>query len=415
MNFTLRIAWRYIFSKKSTNVINIISGITMAGIIIGSAALIIVLSAFNGFESLVIRLYSSFYPDITITAAEGKVFSIDSVLLQTLKNIPNIDLVSQTLEENALVAYDDEEHIATIKGVDEEYQIVTAVADSVFIGDYLLTKSYYGQQADCTVLGSGVAAMLAVPVGFEGNTTMRIFMPRRGVKFSYNPGDAFIQKAVHVTGVFRIQQEFDSKYAIVSLPAMRNLLEYKNEEVSKLEIKLKNPETVNTTLSEIEKQIGNSYVVKNRMMQNEFVYKVMKNERWVVFLILTFILIIATFNMIGSISMLVIDKRKDIGILRSLGATEGKIRNIFFIQGILQTLVSIAIGFFVATFLCFLQMQFGLISIPGSGSFVVTAYPIDLKVMDYLYVFLTIFIIGSIASYFPAALASRQRWMFKEE
>jgi lipoprotein-releasing system permease protein len=176
-----------------------------------------------------------------------------------------------------------------------------------------------------------------------------------------------------------------------------------------------NPEDVEVTIKAINNTLGDSYEVKNRMMQNEFIYKVMKNERWVVFLILTFILIIATFNMIGSISMLVIDKRKDIGILRSIGASESKIRNIFFFQGILQTVVSIAFGFFIATLLCVIQMQFGVVSIPGSGSFVVTSYPIHLEVMDYVYVFLTILIIGSIASYFPAALASRQRWMFKEE
>lgn len=415
MNFIYRIAWRYIFSKKSTNVINMISGITMAGIIIGSAALIIVLSAFNGFESLVVRLYSSFYPDITITSSQGKVFTADSAFIKNIMEIQNIEMISQTLEENALVAYDDEEHISTIKGVDNAYKNVTAVADSVFIGEYALSKSYYGQQVDCAVLGSGVAAMLAVPVGFDANTTMRIFMPRRGIKFSYNPGDAFIQKSVHATGVFRIQQEFDSKYTIVSLPVMRDLLEYKNNEVTKLEIQVKNKQNTERTIREIKEKTGPGYEVKNRVMQNEFVYKVMKNERWVVFLILTFILIIATFNMIGSISMLVIDKRKDIGILRSLGATENKIRSIFFIQGFLQTLVSIAIGFLFATLLCFIQMRFGLITIPGSGSFVVTAYPIDLKLLDYVYVFFTILIIGSVASYFPAALASRQRWMFKEE
>ncbi|MBC8047823.1 MAG: ABC transporter permease [Fimbriimonadaceae bacterium] len=414
MNFTFRIAWRYIFSKKSTNVINIIAGITMTGIVIGSAALIIVLSAFNGFETLVLRLYSSFYPDITVTPVQGKVFTADSLFLSQIKTIEGIQVISQTLEENALVAYDDEEHIATIKGVDVNYQSATAVDDSVFIGDYILAYDNFGSSIDCAVLGSGVAATLDVGIGIE-YPAIQIFMPRRGIKYSFNPGDAFIQKGVVATGVFRIQQEFDSKYMIVSLQVAQNLMEYKNNELSKLEIKVSSGYNAEVVRKKIQAIVGEKYAVKNRVMQNEFLYKVMRNERWVVFLILTFILIIATFNMIGSISMLVIDKRKDIGILRSLGATENKIRNIFFIQGVLQTLVSITIGFFVATILCLLQMRFEIITIPGSGSFVITAYPIDLKLMDYIYVFFTIFIIGSIASYFPAALASRQRWMFKEE
>lgn len=414
MKFTLRIAWRYIFSKKSTNAINIISGITMSGIIIGTTALIIVLSAFNGFETLVLNLYSSFYPDITVTPAEGKIFPADSAFIKKISDVDGVEVVSRSLEENALLAYGDEEHIATIKGVDSNYAIATAVDDSVYIGDYILSYQHFNQTIDCAVLGSGVASTLDIGVGID-NPPIQIFMPRKGIRYSYNPSDAFIRKAVHPTGVFRIQQEFDSKYMLVTLQCAQELMEYRNQEVSVLEIKVKDHYDIEKVRTGIEKAVGSSFEVKNRFMQNEFLYKVMRNERWVVYLILTFIIIIATFNMIGSISMLVIDKKKDISILRSLGATENTIRNIFFIQGILQTLVSIMTGFFIATLLCIIQIKFGLVAIPGSGSFVVTAYPIDLQMMDYIYVFISIFIIGSIASYFPASLASRQKWMFKEE
>ncbi|MBC8173273.1 MAG: ABC transporter permease [Chitinophagales bacterium] len=414
MNFTFRIAWRYIFSKKSTNAINIIAGITMLGIVIGSASLIIVLSAFNGFESLVLKLYGSFYPDITITAAEGKVFPADSVLLQKIHAIEGVEDVSLTLEENAMLAYNKQEHIATIKGVDDHYKNVTAVDDSVFIGDYILRYEQYNYGIDCAVMGSGIAAMLDVGLGIDF-PAIQIFMPRRGIRSSLNPRNAFMQKGIKTMGVFRIQQDFDSKYVITSLQFMQSLLEYENNEVSALEIKISENYQADKVQKEIEQTVGGQYVVKNRFMQNQFLYTVMRNERWVVYLILTFILIIATFNMIGSISMLVIDKKKDIGILRSLGATENMVRNIFFIQGFLQSLVSIMIGFAIATLLCFLQIQYGLIQIPGSGSFVVTAYPIRLRTMDYVYVFLTILIIGSIASYFPAAVASKQHGLAKEE
>ncbi|HMX05228.1 MAG TPA: FtsX-like permease family protein, partial [Chitinophagales bacterium] len=172
---------------------------------------------------------------------------------------------------------------------------------------------------------------------------------------------------------------------------------------------------VDDVMDDIESIMGNEFTVKNRFMQNEFLYRVMRTEKWAVYFILTFIFIIAAFNMIGSIAMLVIDKKKDIGILRSLGASEKSVRNIFFIQGILQTLVSIAVGFTLATLLCFLQMHFGLITIPGEGTFVVTAYPIALEWRDYVSVFLTVFIVGCIASWFPAYMAARQRWLFKSE
>ena len=385
----------------------------MSGIMIGSAALIIVLSAFNGFENLVQRLYNTFYPDITVTPSYGKVFSPDSLRLQKIAHIDGVQDMSMTLEENALLAYNDQEHIATIKGVDTIYKKVTAVDDSVFYGQYVLEYEYLHTQIDCAVLGSGVASTLNVALGLD-NPSVQIFMPRRGTKGISNIQNTFIQRSIQPMGVFRIQQEFDSKYVITSLDFIRNMLEYQNNEISAIEISVKG-RAVDDVMDDIESIMGNEFTVKNRFMQNEFLYRVMRTEKWAVYFILTFIFIIAAFNMIGSIAMLVIDKKKDIGILRSLGASEKSVRNIFFIQGILQTLVSIAVGFTLATLLCFLQMHFGLITIPGEGTFVVTAYPIALEWRDYVSVFLTVFIVGCIASWFPAYMAARQRWLFKSE
>jgi len=413
MRFTLRIAWRYIFSKKTTNAINIISGISMTGVFIGSAALIIVLSAFNGFEHLVQRLYSTFYPDITITPQSGKIFNADSTMLKDIRNVEGVAFLSETLEENALLAYNEQEHIATIKGVDSTYAHATAVDDSVFFGDYLLTFDYLNRQIDCAVLGSGVASTLNVNLGLD-YPAVRIFMPKRGIKSLANPQQAFIQRNVQPMGVFRIQQEFDGKYMLVSLDFMRGLLEYTNNEVSSLEIKVSG-RPVNDVMEDIEQITGDEFVVKNRFMQNEFLYRVMRTEKWAVYCILTFIFIIAAFNLIGSIAMLVIDKKKDIGVLRALGASEKSIRNIFFIQGILQTLVSIAAGFALATILCYLQIRFGLINIPGEGTFVVTAYPVAPEWKDYISVFFTVMVVGALAAWFPAYMASRQRWLFKTE
>jgi len=414
MKFTLRIAWRYIFSKKSTNAINIISGISMSGIIIGSASLIIVLSAFNGFENLVARLYSTFYPDITITPAIGKVFVPDSSKIASIQSIAGVSYIAETLEENVLLAYNKQEHIATIKGVDSFYRYVTAVDDSVYYGEYILDYNYLNYTLDCAVLGSGVASTLNVSLGLD-YPAVQIFIPKRGARSSVNPRNTFVQRGIQPMGVFRIQQEFDSKYVITSLNFIRSLLDYENGEVSSIEIKTANKADVDEIMDEIALIMGDDFVVKNRFMQNEFLYRVMRTEKWAVYFILTFIFIVAAFNMIGSIAMLVIDKKKDIAVLRSLGATEITIRNIFFIQGVLQTLVSIGIGFSIATILCYLQMKFGLVTIPGTGTFVVTAYPITLLWKDYLNVFLTVLVIGCIASYFPAYMAAKQKWLFRSE
>lgn len=413
MKFTVRIAWRYIFSKKSTNVINIISGITMTGIVIGSAALIIVLSAFNGFGDLVVNLYSSFYPEVTITPKSGKVFTLTSLQYNKLQSLNEVEYISQTLQENVLLAYNKEEHIATIKGVDTTFKYVTAVDDSVFIGDYIFYYHYDNLRVHCAVLGAGVASTLNVALGI-GYPALQVFVPRRSVRSSLNPRNAFTQKSIQPVGVFSLQQEFDSKYVFASLEFVQDLLEYNNGEISALEIKLKDNARSSTATKKIQQIAGDEFYVKDRYMQNEFLYKVMRNERWVVYMILTFIIVIATFNMIGSIAMLVIDKKKDIGILRSIGATEQSIRNIFFIQGVLQTLVSIIIGFTIAITLCLVQIYFEVITIPGSESFVVTAYPVSMHLTDFLLVGITILFIGSIASYLPAYLASRQQWIFHE-
>lgn len=414
MRFTLIVAWRYIFSKKSTNVINIISGITMTGIVIGSAALIIVLSAFNGFGDLVVDLYSSFYPEVSITPKSGKVFTLSSLQYNNLESLNSVEYVSKTLQENVLLAYNKDEHIATIKGVDSNFAKVTAVDDSVFVGDYLFYYYYDNLKVQCAVLGAGIASTLNVALG-GGYPALQVFVPRRGLRTSIDPRNAFIQKSVQPVGIFSLQQEFDSKYIFTSLEFVQDMLEYHNGEVSSLEIKLRKNANTSSALKDIEKIVGEDFYVKDRFMQNAFLYKIMRNERWVVYMILTFIIIIATFNMIGSIAMLVIDKKKDIGVLRSLGATEASIRNIFFVQGILQTAVSIFIGFTIAATLCFIQIYFHVITIPGSESFVVTAYPVSMHLADFFLVATTILIIGGIAAWVPAYLASRQQWMFRDE
>lgn len=385
----------------------------MTGIVIGSAALIIVLSAFNGFESLVKKLYGTFYPDISISLAEGKVFVPLDEQIEKIGGLEGVAAYALVLEENALLAYDGMEHIATIKGVDSNHSRVVGVADSVFIGKYILKADIRGNTFDAAVMGLGVASMLGVNLGFEADP-VQVFMPKRSTKSTFSPQGAFRQKPIHVSGVFRIQQEFDSKYMLVPLDFLQSMLDY-DEEISAIEIRIArgaNPEALKKDLRDI---MGPDFIVNDRYQQNKFLYKVMRTEKWAVYLVLTFILIIAAFNMIGSISMLVIEKKKDIGILRSLGANSTTIRRIFLMEGMLQTMLSTAIGFSIALTLCLLQMKYGFIEIPGQGTFVVSAYPVNLQLADFLLVFTTIIVIGLLASWFPAYRASRQKWILREE
>lgn len=414
MRLPLIIAWRYIFSKKSVNAINIITLVSMLGIMVGTAALILVLSVFNGFEDLVVKLYNSFYPEINVTLVEGKTFEPDAKKLQQIQNIKGIAAVSKVLEENALLAYNREEHIATIKGVDENYKSVTQVSDSIFVGDFVLQS---GSRSGA-VVGAGIWLRLSIRIVNIDSLSLEdrgidVFMPKTGTKSSFNPRQAFNQGRIYPTGAFRIQQDFDNQFLFTPLAFIQKLLGTENK-ISALEIRAKDGEDTHRIISEIEQIMGPMFIVKNRYQQNEFLYKVMRTEKLAVYLILSFILVIAAFNMIGSISMIVIDKRPDIGILKAMGATGGFVKKTFLAEGIIQTLLSAGAGFLIATTLCLLQIYFQVIPMPGEGTFVVQAFPVKMQAMDFVLVFFTVLLIGVAAAYFPARRAGRQKWIFKE-
>ena len=415
MRLTYRIAWRYIFSKKSTNAIHWISGVSMLGITLGAATLILVLSAFNGFEGLVKQLYSAFYPDLAIHVDEGKHFRSDSLDLVAMRAIPGVKALSLTLEENAIVVYDDEEHIAVLKGVDTAFAAVTAVDDSVLIGRY----APFNYRSDGTlvpgaILGAGVADVLDVLLGPQAGQ-LTVYMPKRGLGAGVGLSRAFREKRIHPTGIFRIQQEFDSRYVVVPLPFLQDLLAYDERQVDAVEIKLERSADRRRVMRELQALAGERFLVQDRYQLNPTVYKVMRTEKWAVYLVLTFILIVAAFNMIGSISMLVIEKKKDIGVLRALGASENQIQSIFLLEGLFQTVLSMALGFAIALFLLWGQLQFGWLKIPGSGSFVVQSYPVELQWQDFLLVAVTIVAIGTAAAWFPARQAARSRYAFRTE
>ena len=396
-----KIALRYLFSKKSTNAINIIAAVSMVGMGVGAFALIVVLSTFNGFESLAISLYNTFYTDITITAVKGKTFTDDVGLRYKITQSPDVAALSRTLEENAYIKYIDKDYICTVKGVDSKYNDVADVKNHIKMGRFILWDSV-NQYA---VIGANVYSALNVDVE-RSVYPLQITVPRKGTGTALLPEDAFTFRDVVPGGVFSIQQEFDSKYVFVSLEFASELLGSENE-VSAYEIKLKRKADLDAAKEEIQKLAGKDFVVKTRYEQRETIYRVMRLERWAVYAILAFIMLIISFNIIGSLSMLVIEKQSDISILMAMGADQGMIQRIFLLEGVLSAVIGAVIGIILATILCMLQIKYEFLKLSGGdNSFVIQGYPIKLKLEDYILTFFTVGIIALIASYFPAKKAS---------
>jgi lipoprotein-releasing system permease protein len=407
---SLQIAFRYLVSKKSTNAINIITGVSMIGMGVGSMALIIVLSVFNGFEGLVVSLYNKFTPDILVVPTQGKVFSVSETQLGKLNAINGVELISQTLQEKALLKYNDREFIATVKGVDENYLAVTSVNNAVVKGNFILNE---GAQ-DYMVMGAGVRAALAANLE-DGLNPVSVFLPKRGKNTAgLLPTEAFTRKFIFPSGMFSIQQDFDYEYVYVPLSFMREALKYQDE-ITSLEIKVKQGSDVRETKAAVAAFMGSGFKIKDRIEQDEFLFKVMQTERWAVYAILTFILIIASFNIIGSLSMIVLEKSKDISILKTMGATRQWLMKVFLLEGILSATIGSFSGILLGLLLCFIQIKFGLIKLAGSGTFVINAYPVDIQLPDILLVISTVMIIGFLASIVPAWNATKRMVLLNQK
>lgn len=399
MNFSFYIAKRYLFAKKSRNVINIISAISVVGVSIGTMALIVILSVFNGFDNLVQSLFNSFDPDIKITIKEGKTFSSGAERIQNLKKLKGVLYMSEIIEENALLKYDDRQYIVTVKGVSDEFINMSGIDSMIIDGKFILKEN----KNNYAVIGQGVALNLAVGLNFI--TPINIYVPKRTQKVSLNPEKAFSRKYIFPSGIFAIQQDFDSRYIIVPIDFARDLLDYSNE-VSAIELKLDPVFNKDKIQEEIKKHLGTGYEVKNRFEQQELLYKIMKSEKWAIFLILTFILIIASFNIIGSLTMLIIEKKKDIHTLRSLGTSLPVLRKIFLFEGWMISVLGAILGLMTGTIICWIQQHFGLIKIQGSESFVIDTYPVYMELPDFVYVFVTVFFIGYLAAWYPVRYIS---------
>ncbi len=391
------IAKRYLFAKKSHNVINIISIISVAGIMVSTMGLIIVLSVFNGFSNLVISLYNSFDPDIKITATIGKTFDPGKIDLASIKKTAGVAHVAYTLEENALIKFSDRQFIATIKGVDDDFFKIAKIEDKIIQGSMLLKD----KKSDYALVGGSIAYSLSLSLNDPFNF-LTIYVPKKGKPVSIlSPEEAFNTKVIRPGGVFAIQQDFDSKYVLVPLSFARELIGQETK-VSALEISLDENVDEEKVRDAIQKLVGVELKTQTRLQQHEFLYRILKTEKWAVYFILSFIIVIAIFNIIGSLTMLIIEKKKDIGILHALGAENNMVRKIFLIEGIMVTMAGAIAGLLLGGVICLVQQKFGIIKLENGESFLIDSYPVDLQLSDFGLIILIVFSIGFLASYYTS-------------
>jgi lipoprotein-releasing system permease protein len=407
VKLSVYIAKRYLFAKKSRNAINIISAVSVSGVAVVTMALIIILSVFNGLESMVNMIFSTFDPDLKVTVTEGKVFTPDSANLVRLSEIKGVAVFSLTLEENALLRYGDRQYIAVIKGVDDNYKYVTNIDSSMWEGEFKLKTEKNNPEA---VIGMGVANSLGIRINFI--TALNIFVPRRTGSVNLNAENAFSKKYIFPSGIFEIEQEYDSKYIFLPLDFTRELLEY-NSEVSSIEVKLTRSADLAVVQNEVKNIFGNNYLVRNQLEQQDIFYKVMRSERLAIFFILTLILIIASFNIIGSLTMLIIEKERDIEILKSLGAENNLIRKIFIFEGWMISIIGAFAGIVLGFIICFLQQRYGLIKL-NSESLIIDAYPVTMKLRDFIIVPATVLLIGYWAAWYPVRFLTK-KYLLKRE
>lgn len=401
MNFSLFIAQRYLIAKKTQNTINLISTISVVGVAIGTMALIVVLSVFNGFDSLVHSLFNSFNPDLKITIKEGKRFSSELPSVNKLKQIEGVLYMTEVVEENALLKYGTKQYIAIVKGVSSDFIYMSGIDSMIVDGDFILQQG----NNEYAIVGQGIAMKLAIGLTFVN--PIIIYVPKRIASVSMNPERAFNRKYIFPSGIFAIQQDFDSKYMIVPIEFARELLNFTSE-LSSLELKLNPSSDPLAVQQEVKKIMGNDFFVKNRYEQEELLYRIMKTEKWAIFFILTFILIVASFNIIGSLTMLIIEKKKDISIIRSMGADLNHIRKIFLYEGWMISILGALAGLALGTLICWVQQTFGLIRLQGSGSFVIDSYPVKMVLSDFLMVFITVLAIGFFAAWYPVRYITRK-------
>ena len=408
MSFPFYIARRYLFSKKSHNAINVISGVSVCGVALATLALVCTLSVFNGFQDLVTTMFTAFDPEIKITSATGKVFDAQDERIQSLKELPEIEVFSESLEDNAMVQYKGRQTMVVIKGVEDNFNQLTAI-DSILYGrgDWIL----HDEVVDYAIPGIELVSVLGTGIRFLD--PLEVYAPKRGVKINVaNPSTSFKSSYLHSSGlVFAVnQQKYDASYILTSLSFARDLFQYETE-VSSIELKLSANADVNEIKSETKRILGSDFLVQDRFEQQADTYRIMKVEKLISYVFLSFILLIACFNVIGSLSMLIIDKRNDVVTLRNLGADDQLISRVFLFEGYMITFFGALIGVALGLLLCFVQQEFGLISLgngSSAGAFVVDAYPVSVYAADIILVLITVLVTGFLSVFFPVRYLTRR-------
>lgn len=372
------------------------------GVFVGSAALIIILSVFNGFEEVVLKMFNTITPQIIIQPAQGKTFNPNTKNFKELSNNKALFSYTEVLSENALIRYNDKQSPALVKGVSDDF-LKNPSLDTIMIEGHFVLQNNNGPNA---VIGSALQAYLGVNTS-DAFIPLQIYSPKKGIRAaSINPLDDFVVLNILPSGVFEVQQDFDN-LIIVPISFARKLLE-EEKNVSAIEINLKNGVDAEKFKNDLEQTLGPNFVVKNRVQQNQSLYNVLGSEKWMVYIILTFILVIAIFNIIGSLTMLVIDKLKDIAILSSLGAGKNLIKKIFLLEGMMITLAGCIFGLIIGFVFCIIQQRFGLFKMGESNLLIANAYPIALKWADFVLVFATVTFFSFMASALAASLSVKK-------
>lgn len=405
MNFPFYIARRYLFSKKSHNAINVISAISVCGVALATLALVCTLSVFNGFQDLVTTFFTAFDSQLKITAVRGKVFDGQDKRVLQLKKMPDVEVYSESLEDNVMVQYQGRQAMAVVKGVEDNFDQLTPI-DSILFGrgDLLL----HDEVVDYAIPGIQLLSTLGSGIRFLD--PLEIYAPRRGAKVNMaNPSTAFVTGNLFSSGlVFAVNQEkYDASYILTSIDFARRLFQYTTE-VSAINLKLKAGADTDAVKKHIQDLLGDDFLVQDRYEQQADTYRIMEIEKLISYLFLTFILMIACFNVIGSLSMLIIDKRDDVVTLRNLGASDRQIVRIFLFEGRMISFFGAFAGVVLGLLLCWLQQEYDLIALGSSGSFVVDAYPVSVHASDVLLIFITVLLIGFLSVWYPVRFLSKR-------
>ncbi len=405
MNYPFYIARRYLFSRKSHHAINIISGISVLGVAIATMALVCTLSVFNGFQDLIASLFTAFDPQLKITLAEGRSVEADDPVLKQLQESPLIGVYTPVMEDQALVVRDDHQYVVTIKGVADNFASQAKLSKLLYgDGSFVL----HADVLEYGIVGIHLASRLGIGAFFED--PLQIYAPRKGERVNLaNPLSSFNHDELNSPGVvFMVQQaKYDANYILTSLGFAQRLFDQKGR-ISAVELKLAKGVKVDRAKKEIKQMLGERFRVQDRYEQQEDIFRIMRVEKLISYLFLTFILLVACFNIIGSLSMLMIDKKADVSTLRSMGANNDDICRIFIFEGWMISAAGAIMGILMGLFLCWLQQEFGLISMGNSaGSFIVEAYPVSVHYTDILLIFLTVLVIGWISVWYPVHYLSK--------